>query len=387
MRYCVVAVVVASIALVGCQKPKPTDVDADSLPHLSEGFIDATKYHYRHGAIEVRVLGAELSGPKSQAIQTPNDVRYVVRLQIRNVSDRAKLDYSPFGVWDGANTASLRDSFGNDYKLMSGSVLLKFGSRRDKESLYPGNLVEDYLAFECPVPEATELKLTVPGAAFGLEGAIKFRMPATGFDGKKFDATYDADITRMEYRQNEELRHEKRVLQEKNRQSEQAQVKLELERKLAEEAVAKAKKLNQERERAEQAKLEEARLRVEQQNTEQQYKLAQEKRQANERLRQAEAQREAEKKIALEQAKAKAALRVIRVPGSTVVPIGTSKFAVGEARRSADFQQQLMKSNDIIILTKDVEVSMVKAGVDYSEVTYKTKKYYVESKYLVDKTD
>jgi len=45
MRYCVVAVVVASIALVGCQKPKPTDVDvhADSLPHLSEEFSDATK--------------------------------------------------------------------------------------------------------------------------------------------------------------------------------------------------------------------------------------------------------------------------------------------------------------------------------------------------------
>jgi hypothetical protein len=372
------------MVFVGCNKPtvKPaadSQEKEEELRHYSEEYIDATKYHYRNEMIEVRIVGTEITGPRSQAIMNPNDVRYLVRLKIRNISDRAKLDYEPYGLFDVQPASTLFDGFNNKYKMMAIKKGSWFGGLGEKKALYPGSEVEDVLAFETPVQKADKLHLTLPGSAMGVGGDIKFHVPATGFSAKQFDPTYHATITRMEYRQAEERKHEQRILQEKIRQAEQARLKMEAEKKQAEEEIAKTKKLNDERERADAA-------RMEQQKTEAEYKLTQEKAKANEKLRQEEAAREAKKKAELEAAEAEAAQRIIQVPRNTIVPIGTSKFVVAESIKSVTIQDQMVKTGDLVILTADAEVSLVKAGLDYSEVMYKTKKYYVATKYLITKS-
>ena len=153
MRFCTIAISLAILSIiVGCNKPtlKPAGAGEDAegeLRHISEEYIDATKYYYRGEALEVRIVATEITGPRSQAIMNPNDVRYLVRLQIRNTSDRAKLDYIPFGLADVKSPVSLRDGFSNDYKHTEITKASWFGGRGKKESLYPGNMVEDVLAF------------------------------------------------------------------------------------------------------------------------------------------------------------------------------------------------------------------------------------------------
>ena len=391
MRLCTIAASLAILSIfVGCNKPtlKPAGAGEDAegeLRHYSEEFIDATKYHYRSEAIEVRIVSAEITGPRSQAIMNPNDVRYLVRLQIKNTSDRAKLDYIPYGLFDTKSPVTLRDGFGNNYDLMSLNKTSWFGGLGVKKNLYPGNMVEDVLAFEVPVQKADKLQLTLPGSAIGVDGEVKFHVPAMGFTAKQFDPTYHATITRMEYKQAEERKHEQRILQEKTRQAEQAQIKLEAEKKQAAEIIAKEKKLNEERERAERKKLNAEQSRIDQQKVEAEYKLAQEKAKADEKLRVTEAERLAKKKADLEKEKALAALRIVRDPAENLVVLGTSKFAIAEAKKSAEMQDKFTKTGDVIVLLKEIEVSLVKAEVDFCEVTYKTKKFYVETKFVFEK--
>ena len=106
----------------------------------------------------------------------------------------------------------------------------------------------------------------------------------------------------------------------------------------------------------------------------------------DEKLRVKEEERLAKKKADLEKEKELAALRIVRNPTEDPVVLGTSKFVIAEARKSAEMQDKFTKSGDIIVLLKEIEVSLVKAEADFSQVTYKTKKFYVESKFLFEKT-
>ena len=173
---------------------KPT---ADSLPMIGiPGFLGGSNQKNpkadwsavgavaKCGEVEVKVESAsmrliertilEFSDEPLKYLDEESGKHLHISVLTVNRSDRRKIDPFQFNGWHGQrDMAQVEDEIGNQYKLTSPTL----ESRRfPAETLYPGKSTTTLLIFEPPVAAAEELRISIPGGAFGSDEPIRLRI-------------------------------------------------------------------------------------------------------------------------------------------------------------------------------------------------------------------
>ncbi len=137
------------------------------------------------GDVTLKVVSAVVDRPRvlrsSGRPARPQDPYLVLRLQLENLRDAHKLDYT---TWASPQMRALgvrlTDNLGNTYdpKTFSGGTIE--GQLGPDASLYPHEPVTEVLVFERPVesPQLRYLRLELPAMAFGDSGRFRIEIPA-----------------------------------------------------------------------------------------------------------------------------------------------------------------------------------------------------------------
>ncbi len=145
-----------------------------------------------------------VAGPAEIAISTPRISKIVVHdeirdtvaataeeylicgVHIRNISDKAKINYSPLNGsnWRAAERAQLLDNNDNQYKhVVASRIASRIVYQKEADSIYPGQHIADLLVFELPVESAEELRLVIPLECIGREGKAEFKIQMSVIEG------------------------------------------------------------------------------------------------------------------------------------------------------------------------------------------------------------
>ena len=114
---------------------------------------------------------------RSPLMDTPD---ILVWLDVQNASDNQKLDYCG---WMGEDalisgvSATLTDEHGNDYRRIDYGPFSSIIGATTEESLYPGKIIHDAVAFEVPVDKAKKLRLRLKNPIRGRTGEFRFLIP------------------------------------------------------------------------------------------------------------------------------------------------------------------------------------------------------------------
>ena len=103
----------------------------------------------------------------------------VIALTLTNRGSTNKIEYTTFrgrGFSIGDDGASIKDNFGNRYRMISYGTGSRPVDGVSNSSIYPGESISDVLVFERPVPTASYLDLRLPCGNFGDEGTITLRI-------------------------------------------------------------------------------------------------------------------------------------------------------------------------------------------------------------------
>lgn len=160
------------------------DAKTATKAKIDAKWADSTKGAVRQGDLQVQIIQATISDVLFKTIRgysmTPDKV-LMIKLELLNVNATKKVDYHP---WSGKHTAldpgyaTLKDNFGNSYKLISlGVGSYPIGAVVGVEAIYPNKSVTDVLVFEAPLDTATHLYLELPAVNYGSEGIVRFRIP------------------------------------------------------------------------------------------------------------------------------------------------------------------------------------------------------------------
>ena len=176
-------------------------------------YFDALKETAAIGPVNVRIVSVQVGKPRvvrrTGRVATPGEDYLIVTLELLNKDAAKNITYAGWGGGiHGTGGTNLVDSFNNPYlvKLFSGGIVE--GQHRDV-SLFGGEPLRDVLVFERPVDAADYLRLSLPGAALGQEGAVRFKIPRRMFDDGPVeqeaevvvaaaDATVDSEPVDME---------------------------------------------------------------------------------------------------------------------------------------------------------------------------------------------
>ncbi len=102
----------------------------------------------------------------------------VVRLRIANMSEAKKIDYEGWGGETiGKERAILEDEHKNEYKRYSPGLSDRPAGQLIRESIRPGEYVDDVLAFERPIAGVKRLLLTLRGTCVGQNAPLQFWIP------------------------------------------------------------------------------------------------------------------------------------------------------------------------------------------------------------------
>lgn len=165
-------------------KPPPPP-PPPSPPVETVQYCDALNETATIGPVNVRVVSVQMGKPRvarrNGRIATPKEDYLIVTLELLNKDAAKKVVYAGWGggIY-GTGGTSLVDSFKTPYlvKLFSGGIVE--GQQREV-SLFGGEPLRDVLVFERPVDAADYLRLSLPGAALGQDGTVRFEIPRRMF--------------------------------------------------------------------------------------------------------------------------------------------------------------------------------------------------------------
>jgi hypothetical protein len=109
---------------------------------------------------------------------TPSEDLFHIRIIISNLSKTQKID---FATWrstpngDSSEQAKLADNYGNRYKMILFDPLPEY--LKNQDTIYPGQQIQDILAFQKPVEGVKWFHLELPASNFGQGGTIRFEIP------------------------------------------------------------------------------------------------------------------------------------------------------------------------------------------------------------------
>jgi hypothetical protein len=140
-------------------------------------WIDAASGAVQLGDARVRVRAVEVGpvefkdGPRKRVSKE----KYLqITLRLNNVGVAQKLTYTS---WAGANPATLRDQAGRVCRARTFAQGLEVVGHVPKATLAPGKFTDDVLVFEPPAAGVEYLRLELPAAAFGGNGALRLQIP------------------------------------------------------------------------------------------------------------------------------------------------------------------------------------------------------------------
>ncbi len=148
-------------------------------------YFDALSETAAIGPVNVRVVSVQVGKPRvlrrTGRIAIPGEDYLIVTLELLNKDAAKNITYAGWGggIY-GTGGTNLVDNLQNPYlvKLFSGGIVE--GQHRDV-SLFGGEPLRDVLVFERPVEAADYLRLSLPGAALGQEGDVRFKIPLRMF--------------------------------------------------------------------------------------------------------------------------------------------------------------------------------------------------------------
>jgi hypothetical protein len=165
----------ASETAANSNPQEPTEVE-----NHDEDWIDARREAARSGDVSVRIVGAairSLSTERRGGGQPParkTDEYLAIRLELTNQSTDQNRTYMSWTM--RPTEVELVDDAGQPYGMRLFSNAARLGQQQQAE-IKPSGSIEDVLLFGKPMDEATFLRLTLPAAAFGEEGMLKFQLP------------------------------------------------------------------------------------------------------------------------------------------------------------------------------------------------------------------
>src|SRR6266851_5069189 len=188
-------------------------------------WVPATRYA-RLGAASVRVSEVQvgetifIKGPPGPGRLRDSSDFIRITVSVGNSSENAKVDYESWGYTSWLvcrHRARLTDDFGNNYRPLSLDLGVQLDGQIGYRALAPGDWIKDIMYFEKPIPQATSLRLELPGSAVGERGSLKFSIPR-----KMWDKGYLTPAEREARRQLEAERYQK----EKEERVKQAAIQL-----------------------------------------------------------------------------------------------------------------------------------------------------------------
>jgi hypothetical protein len=151
-------------------------------------WTDASAEPIRRGDVSVRIVSAQLGRPKlmraTGAPARPADDVLIVKVRLENKSESWKVEYAGWAARKPGSDATLTDNFNNPYpqKSWRGATI---EGQLARESLDPGESVEDLLVFQRPQEKADLLRLRLPASAFGETGTLNFAVPMSMVTGQE----------------------------------------------------------------------------------------------------------------------------------------------------------------------------------------------------------
>ncbi|MFH1919943.1 MAG: GYF domain-containing protein, partial [Planctomycetota bacterium] len=169
-------------ALLGEASPEGSG-QADSETPAATEWTDASQSLAECGGVTVKIAAAQIGRPKlihgsTGKAAKPRSDYLLLKLELANADKTEKREYTSWSVRDAGvrlvdnqdNAYSMK-SFANQGLEVDGQMAAGTGS------LNPEEVTSDVLLFEKPSTSATLLRLELPAAAFGEEGAVKFEIP------------------------------------------------------------------------------------------------------------------------------------------------------------------------------------------------------------------
>ena len=161
--------------------------DDDFVP---EGkWYDASKEGIRLGNIEVKITKVEIGrltvistdfmGDKSEYQRSEDTLQ--VYFEVKNCSENKKTDAFSWSTHYARDDASLIDNFENEYDHEVPLERSVYKGSFDYKTLYPGDAVNEVVAFEIPVKGVKYLYLTLNGSRVDKKekGVYRFQIPAS----------------------------------------------------------------------------------------------------------------------------------------------------------------------------------------------------------------
>jgi hypothetical protein len=159
-------------------------------PVGEDDWVDASANALKRGNVRVEIVSASL-GPvelKGKSSASTSGERYLT-IRLRVSYEGIVAQQTPYEPWsDRAEAPSkhpptLTDNQGRSYTQKTFDSGWKLAGRADVDALNPGHQVKDVLVYPPPASGVEQLRLTLPGSAFGLAGAFRFQIPRSMIGG------------------------------------------------------------------------------------------------------------------------------------------------------------------------------------------------------------
>ncbi|MBQ3351120.1 MAG: hypothetical protein IJG38_12015 [Thermoguttaceae bacterium] len=175
----------------------PPTVKSEPIANTTsdDGFVpegkwyDASKEGIRLGSIEVKITKVEIGkltvistdfmGDKTEYQRDKDTLQ--VYLEVKNCSENKKTDAFSWSAHYARDDASLVDNFENEYDHEVPLERSVYKESFDYKTLYPGDAVNEVVAFEIPVKGVKYLYLTLNGSRVDKKekGVYRFQIPAS----------------------------------------------------------------------------------------------------------------------------------------------------------------------------------------------------------------
>jgi len=191
MRKLLLGLVALYVLSSGCSdKKQPPGQQPAAGPPVN--FWEDGRTIQRIGDVQVQVARAHVAPVRISDLGRPSasaEPHLIVTLYITNLTEGRRIDFEGWGYANNrpiSLIATCSDNVGNVYR----GVAFGFGSRvagqqQRGSSLYPGKALEETLVFEQPVDVASQVRVELPGAAIGEEGAFKLSIPTVTIEGHR----------------------------------------------------------------------------------------------------------------------------------------------------------------------------------------------------------
>ncbi len=103
--------------------------------------------------------------------------RLLITVEVENLSESRKLDFSGWTRGGIARSIRLTDNFDNVYRARPVGRA-RVAGQGEPLSIYPGRSRREVLAFEPPIKKVEFLRIELPASAIGQSGAMRLKIPA-----------------------------------------------------------------------------------------------------------------------------------------------------------------------------------------------------------------